>query len=297
MTQYITLSNIRSLWLVWGLSLVWLTLTPVKAQTPTPFLNLSNTIHVLTEREVVIRSGPGLDYTRIGRLAAEEEVVLTGRSSGQMTWLRLVRSGREGWIAGYSVNTEDDLGKLTQTTPSNPVQIVRPDKRMTVLALRTVNVRAEPSNQSEILTRLKNGDEVVVLGRSDERTSWLRLDLEGVEGWVAYFTVTLNGQASELPILDPETGVPVYLTLETPVGNVVAEAFRTVNVRSGPGIEYEQIGQLEDGDTLAVTGRSDSDNNWLLIEYENGEGWVAYFTVSVSGYLDNLPIVTVQPAE
>jgi uncharacterized protein YraI len=285
------------LWLVWGLSLVWLTLTPVKAQTPTPFLNLSNTIHVLTEREVVIRSGPGLDYTRIGRLAAEEEVVLTGRSSGQMTWLRLVRSGREGWIAGYSVNTEDDLGKLTQTTPSNPVQIVRPDKRMTVLALRTVNVRAEPSNQSEILTRLKNGDEVVVLGRSDERTSWLRLDLEGVEGWVAYFTVTLNGQASELPILDPETGVPVYLTLETPVGNVVAEAFRTVNVRSGPGIEYEQIGQLEDGDTLAVTGRSDSDNNWLLIEYENGEGWVAYFTVSVSGYLDNLPIVTVQPAE
>ncbi len=297
MTQYTSLFSPRILWPTVAVGLILLTLTPVKAQTPPPVLDLSNTVHVLTEREIVIRSGPGLDYTRIGRVDAEEEITLTGQNTGSMSWLRLKRSGREGWIAGYTLPLDTDLSELSQARPRNAISITRPVKHQTVLALRTVNVRAEPSNQSELITQLKDGDEVVVLGRSDERTSWLRLDLEGIEGWVAYFTVTLNGQADELPILDQATGIDADLLNDVPNGSVTAQIFRAINVRSGPGMEYDPIGQLHEGDVVSVTGRSDTGNNWLLIEFEDSEGWVAYFTVSVSGNPNELPLVVVEEAE
>jgi uncharacterized protein YraI len=72
---------------------------------------------------------------------------------------------------------------------------------------------------------------------------------------------------------------------------VIAQAYRTVNVRSGPGTQYDIIGQLTNGDEVRVTGRSDEENDWLQIEYNNGTGWVAYFTVTVLSSIDNLPIV------
>jgi uncharacterized protein YraI len=77
-------------------------------------------------------------------------------------------------------------------------------------------------------------------------------------------------------------------------GEVSAQAYRTVNVRQGPGTQFQIIGQLQSGDSVAVNGRSDEENNWLRIDFNNSEGWIAFFTVSVTGQLDVLPIIDVQ---
>ena len=37
--------------------------------------------------------------------------------------------------------------------------------------------------------------------------------------------------------------------------DIVATAYQTVNVRRGPGTQYEIIGQLDGGDTVPVLGR------------------------------------------
>src|SRR5690606_78806 len=73
---------------------------------------------------------------------------------------------------------------------------------------------------------------------------------------------------------------------------IIAQAYRTVNVRNGPGTEYAIIGQLNSGTQVQITGRSDTESNWLRIEFESREGWVAYFTVSVLGNAEQLPVVT-----
>jgi uncharacterized protein YgiM (DUF1202 family) len=60
-------------------------------------------------------------------------------------------------------------------------------------------------------------------------------------------------------------------------------------------MDFERIGQMASGDKAAVTARSDTDNNWLQVEFDGETGWVAYFTVTVSGDLSALPIVDLEP--
>ncbi len=74
-------------------------------------------------------------------------------------------------------------------------------------------------------------------------------------------------------------------------GVVQAQAYRVVNVRSGPSVQNAVIDQLEPGEVVPVIGRSNADNDWLLVELESQRGWVAYFVVFVTGNLNALPIV------
>ncbi len=73
--------------------------------------------------------------------------------------------------------------------------------------------------------------------------------------------------------------------------SIVAQAFRSTNVRSGPSVDYNVIGRLREGDFAPVVGRSDESSNWLLIDQNGRQGWVAFFTVSVTGNLNSLPII------
>jgi uncharacterized protein YgiM (DUF1202 family) len=71
---------------------------------------------------------------------------------------------------------------------------------------------------------------------------------------------------------------------------VVAEAFRVVNIRSGPSTADAVIGQLSPGEIVQVVARNSEDSDWLLIQSDGVTGWVAYFVVSVVGDPSNLPI-------
>jgi uncharacterized protein YraI len=77
---------------------------------------------------------------------------------------------------------------------------------------------------------------------------------------------------------------------------ITAEAKFATNVRSGPATTFAAIGQLNGGDVVNVTGRSDTSNNWLQIDLDGQAGWVAFFTVNVTGNPDDLPIVEAQAA-
>src|SRR5690606_594589 len=79
-------------------------------------------------------------------------------------------------------------------------------------------------------------------------------------------------------------------TLPEPDG-VQIVAFGRVNVRSGPSITYSVVGQLEVDDVATVTARSNYNNDWLYIEKDTLSGWVAYFTVTVRGDVDDLPVL------
>ncbi len=255
---------------------------------------------------VEVRDGPGFDYERVGLWDEGSSARVIARSSQTASWLRIDFEGGKGWVARFTAKLEGDMDALNVMTPIRPTLTATSvnDDQQTPIALaedeviiakafRTVNVRAEPSTRSEIITRLKDGDEVIVLARSDERTSWLWVDLEGTQGWVAYFTVSLLGRAEALPVIDPQPDAAPedVLPVSIPEGGVVAQAFRTVNVRRGPGMEYEQIGQLQNGDVVLVTGRSNDMSDWLEIDLNGEVGWVAYFTVSVSGDPDTLPLI------
>jgi uncharacterized protein YraI len=168
------------------------------------------------------------------------------------------------------------------------------DTGVTATAYQTVNVRSGPGTQFEVIGRLTEGDTVSVLGRESEATRWLYVPVPDttLRGWVAVFTVTTSGGLESLAIVDaadPDNNGDS--PPEPEIDGVQIVAFGRVNVRSGPGITYAVIGQLEVEDEAVVTARSNYNNDWLYIENDRLAGWVAYFTVTVRGLVDDLPVL------
>ena len=56
-----------------------------------------------------------------------------------------------------------------------------------------------------------------------------------------------------------------------------------LNVRSGPGKDYDALGSVSPGETLTITGQSDS---WYRIDYAGQEGYVSSKYVTISNSSD-----------
>jgi uncharacterized protein YraI len=71
-----------------------------------------------------------------------------------------------------------------------------------------------------------------------------------------------------------------------------------INVRSGPGTNYEVIGQLQNGASAAIRGKS-ADGAWWQIIYPsapNGSGWVSASVTQANSEASNAPVATAPPA-
>jgi uncharacterized protein YgiM (DUF1202 family) len=143
---------------------------------------------------------------------------------------------------------------------------------------QTVNVRSGPDTRYEIVGQVTEGDTVQVVGREGEASRWLHVVLpDGTVGWIPSFYLVFESDPGGLPLIDS--------SLEN-VGEsaeVTIQAYGQVNVRSGPGIAYDIIGQLDVDDSATALARSSEQNDWLYIENDALSGWVAYFTVQVQG--------------
>lgn len=107
----------------------------------------------------------------------------------------------------------------------------------------------------------------------------------------------LNGlwwAALPAPAMAPNWQVPTP-TLPT----LRAEAYdEDVNVRSGPGTDYERVGTLVRGQSGAILGQAQTVGVWLKIVYIGGPentGWVAQDVIKVIGELGQAPTVMPPP--
>jgi uncharacterized protein YgiM (DUF1202 family) len=87
-----------------------------------------------------------------------------------------------------------------------------------------------------------------------------------------------------------ETALPTA-TLE---GAWVRITANVLNVRTGPGFEFDRVGQVEAGDMFRILGAI-ADYSWLLIDYQGGIGWVKTEFVEVLGDLSTVSIVQPPP--
>jgi uncharacterized protein YgiM (DUF1202 family) len=82
------------------------------------------------------------------------------------------------------------------------------------------------------------------------------------------------------------TPTPVKKTGSVSKASLVSTA--TINIRSGPGVKYEVVGQLNANVTMPIVGRTE-DSSWWQIQLNNGsQGWVANNVVRVS-QVENVP--------
>jgi hypothetical protein len=92
---------------------------------------------------------------------------------------------------------------------------------------------------------------------------------------------------------DTEPEQPRASDTPAPQAPLVTASEGNVNVRRGPGTNYERIGLLSQGETAPVIGRN-ADASWWQIATANGEGWIAGSVVSVANTGD-VPEVDAPP--
>ena len=107
---------------------------------------------------------------------------------------------------------------------------------------------------------------------------------------------TSTATSTLLPVEIAPTPVGGFLPTAVPCGNSpTIQTLGATNVRSGPGLEYEVIGELVYLEVRYIVGRAET-AEWWLIQFNNGQfGWVADAIVLVQGYTPIVPIVEAPP--
>lgn len=128
-------------------------------------------------------------------------------------------------------------------------------------------MRTDTTTASESLGTVPAFSPVQIIGR-DVSGFWLRIIFNDGAGWVRADYVQVADASIEIPVWDDGTGSG---SAERGV------VLRGVNVRSGPGRDFEALGLLNQNDVVFILEK-DSSGAWMKIEYPvspDGTGWVA----------------------
>lgn len=148
-----------------------------------------------------------------------------------------------------------------------------------------VNVYTGPDTSYPIFHTIIQSDARFSVVAQFERGGWWQICCvnNGDRGWVAAADVEMSGDATDLPMLPAPT----------PQVNVLASR---LNVRSGPGIDYPLVGQIEEGEVFSLVGRLNDSSWWEVCCIEGTtSGWVIDEGVEIWGYPDVAPVATVVP--
>lgn len=96
------------------------------------------------------------------------------------------------------------------------------------------------------------------------------------------------GQPSATPLPSGPAASPTPNVCQVTAGNV------NVNVRTGPGTEFDAIGALFAGSSAEVIGRN-STATWYVINYNGRQAWIASSATQISGPCGNLTIYQSPP--
>lgn len=150
-----------------------------------------------------------------------------------------------------------------------------------------VNVRAQPSTAGAVLGVIPANTRIEIVGK-DPGGSWWQINyphpdaIDG-KGWVTTQYITVAGTPN-VPVIGGSE--------QEPNPGSVAVIQQQLNVRSGPGTDFNSLGTLNPQDVVSLTGK-DANGAWLQIDFPagpEGKGWVNAAFVQAQG-AENLPIV------
>lgn len=183
---------------------------------------------------------------------------------------------------------------------------------VTAEAIGQANMRARPDVNAEQVGEIVNGTQYPVIGRS-EFVPWVLLGDPSSElplGWVFQELLTITGDLNTLPFTDDiDASQPVLPSATpfppgfTPEGTIAPPATNTpaftvagstageINLRYGPGVDYDRVGVAQPGERFQITARH-TQLPWVQIRYDpspNGFAWVARELLTYEGNVDSLP--------
>lgn len=133
-------------------------------------------------------------------------------------------------------------------------------------------------------------------GETSNNVTVIRLGAFGTPQVVARYAGGVRLPEDEQPVgpVAPDSTATPEPTA-TPDGVVITITARPFqNVRSGPGTQYEVIGQVTEGTQIQPIG-SNRDNSWVVIDFRGRQGWLSVSIMDVFGNLNTLPMIDPPP--
>ncbi len=162
--------------------------------------NPSGATATVTAGVLNVRNAPSTTNTTIlTKIRRNELYQVTGRNDAS-TWWRLNVNGVTGWVSGLFVNVANSStvpvvdSTPTTTPPPTPAAY-------TVTTLTNLNLRAQATTDSDSLLVIPVGQTASVVGRNAD-ASWLRVNYNGVVGWVViqFVQVTPPLNLDQIPV-------------------------------------------------------------------------------------------------
>ncbi len=188
--------------------------TPAPAAPTAVPLVATTDLFVTSQFRVNVRSGPGLEYTRIGILTFADSVDITGQNA-DASWLRVNFNGQEGWVSESVVEVTGAVESApvveagagaTLSTPiaPDPESTAEADEVVVTTRFNT-NLRSTFSTSADVLTMIPFETDLVPQGRTND-SNWVMVTFDGQSGWVyAPILFFASGEVETLPIMGTVT--------------------------------------------------------------------------------------------
>lgn len=156
---------------------------------------------IIREPVVVARAAPSINAEVITRLLRGQQYVVLGKSPDRR-WFLMQFSGFQGWVFCdyvfiYPVSPSEVPVASGFALQGNPGAI----SGVVAQALVRLNIRAQPTSESERLGQLGIGDVAAVTGRN-AAGDWYQVNFNGVVGWVAVeWTRIVEGDVNSVPVV------------------------------------------------------------------------------------------------
>jgi len=258
---------------------------PTPTPSPDPAPDTSGIGRVKVTTKLNVRLGPGTQYGITGTLQNNQQVQVLEELDG---WL-LIRTGSiEGYVSRDYIIIEssqdlpspppEDDGEQPADPPTDTAPPPSSDKKTGIVSAFVLNIRSGPSTRNHVVGMIVKGSKVVVHERLDE---WIRITYKNTVGYVHADYISVLGDVPANPA--------------NPIGTAVVTA-DSLNVRTGPGTQYEKTGSLaKDAQVVVLEDLS----GWSRIQKGSLTGYVssAYLKIQQSGGGSHAPYTEKTPGK
>ena len=221
-----------------------------------------------------VRQGPGTNYKSIQKVNNGTKLVITETAKGgSYTWGKC----NLGWVCLQYT----DYDKVTATKPETPAATQTGTVKFE--GGGQLNIRSGPSTGYAIVGKLNTGDKVTISELKTAGTmQWGKID----NGWVSMNYIVLDKPQTQKPA-EPETQPeakpeqqPETKPEESVTQTGTVKVADSLNIRSGPGMNYKIVGYLTNGAKVTIT---ETAQNGTTTWGKTDKGWISLSYVVIDG--------------
>lgn len=156
--------------------------------------------YVSTDGAVNLRVSPSTDAGVIVQVPAGQVLSVLGRNAGGDWYHVRLDSGETGWMfASLLLQNVGNIQAIYESTPLPPQRYGELGRTATVLAPAGVNMRQAPDVMFGLVMTIPDGAIVNLLARSPY-SPWVKVDFNGVVGWLALISLQTQAVIEALPV-------------------------------------------------------------------------------------------------